>query len=218
VLAANGLSEADAISMSAGESLGFGTGTPAVLRDGTVARDTAGGLWLVTGGQRVAVTDAQLASLGRPTPRIWPATDADLAGLPVSDVVPTSPLYPGALVRVDGTPTVQYVDADGNLLEVDPASLASRGWTAQDIAVIPAPETGTAAAHRASWGAPTTLPIRDGALVQTPGHVVGVVSGGRFRRLYDSRMVTSYGYAGKPRLLVPDAVIAALPTAPLTAR
>jgi hypothetical protein len=30
-------------------------------------------------------------------------------------------------------------------------------------------------------------------------------------------MVTAYGYAGKPRLSVPTAVITALPTAPLTA-
>jgi hypothetical protein len=54
--------------------------------------------------------------------------------------------------------------------------------------------------------------------VQTPSHLVGVVSGGRFRRLWDSRMVAAYGYAGKPRLLVPTAVITAMPTAELTAR
>ncbi|MDT7570950.1 MAG: peptidoglycan LD-endopeptidase LytH [Actinomycetota bacterium] len=228
VLAANGLSETSAVAMSAGESLGFGTAAAVVLRDGTIARDPAGALWLVTAGQRVAVTTEQLAALGHPDPRIWPATDADLAGLPVTDVVPDSPIYPGALVRTDGTADVHYVDVDRNLLTVDAASLASRGWTTQDIAVLPAEvvaptepvdQPTDSFSYRRDWEpTPTSLPIRDGALVQTPSHLVGVVSGGRFRRLYDSRMVTAYGYAGKPRLLVPTAVIAALPTAELTAR
>ena len=231
VLAANGLVEASAVAMSPGESLGFGTAPAVVLRDGTIARDSAGALWLVTGGKRVAVTTEQLTALGHPNPRTWPATDADLAALPVSDVVPDSPVYPGALVRTDGTDAVQYVDADRNLLSVDAASLASRGWTTQDVAVIPAEVAAPVdspvdthvdpyAYHR-DWDAPptpTTLPIRNGALVQTPSHLVGVVSGGKFRRLYDSRMVAAYGYAGKPRLLVPTAVITALPTAELTAR
>jgi hypothetical protein len=227
VLAANGLTEADAVPMSAGESVNFLTGAPAVLRDGTVASDASGGRWLVTGGQRVAVNDDQLAALGRTTTRVWPATDADLAALPVTDVVPTGPVYPGALVRVDGTPDVKYVDGDGNLLGVDAASLASHGWTVQDVAVIPAdavptadPTSATSSYRRTSWDAPapaTTLPIRDGALVQTPSHLVGVVSGGKFRRLWDSRMVAAYGYAGKPRLYVPTAAVTALPTAELTA-
>src|SRR4051812_39802204 len=48
VLAANGLTEADAVPMSTGESLGFLTGPPVVLRDGTIAGDAAGAKWLVT--------------------------------------------------------------------------------------------------------------------------------------------------------------------------
>jgi hypothetical protein len=225
VLAANGLTEASAIPMSTGESLSFGTAPAVVLRDGTIARDAAGGVWLVTGGQRVAVTADQLAALGRATTHVWPVKDADLAALPVTDVLPDSPLYSGALVRTDGTSEVQYVDADGNLLTVDAASLASHGWTTDDIAVIPAvaapaptDQALPGSYRRTDYSAPTTLPIRDGALVQTPSHLVGVVSGGRFRRLWDSRMLTAYGYAGKPRLYVPTAAIASLPTAELTAR
>jgi hypothetical protein len=229
VLAANGLTESAAIPMSSGESLGYLTQSAVVLRDGTIAQDATGALWLVTGGQRVAVTTEQLAALGRPAPRTWTVTDADLAAIPVTDLVPTSPFYPGALVRVDGTAAVSYVDRDGTLLGVDAASLASRGWTTQDIAVVPsdaappatdpaspAPDAGSGF-YRRNEPAPTTLPMRNGVLVQTPSHLVGVVSGGSFRRLWDSRMVTAYGYAGKPRLYVPTAVITALPTAPLTA-
>jgi hypothetical protein len=229
VLAANGLTESSAVPMTAGESLGYLTQAPVVLRDGTIARDAAGGLWLVTGGQRAAVTTEQLTALGRPAPRVWPATDADLAALAVTDVVPVSPLYPGALVRTDGATEIRYVDSDGSERPVDVAALASHGWTTQDVAVIPAvqpptdavPTEPVAGFHRNWDDTPATsgpLPIRDGSLVQTPTHLVGVVSGGKFRRLWDSRMVTAYGYAGKPRLYVPAAVIAALPTAELTAR
>jgi hypothetical protein len=214
--------------MSSGESVGYLTQSAVVLRDGTIARDAAGTLWLVTGGQRVAITAEQLAALGRSTPRTWPVTEVDLVALPVTDVVPTSPLYPGALVRVDGTSGVSYVDRDGALLGVDATSLASHGWTTQDIAVIPADAVPNATVpapapdassgyYRRNDAVPATLPMRDGVLVQTPSHLVGVVSGGSFRRLWDSRMVTAYGYAGKPRLYVPTAVVTALPTAPLTA-
>ena len=218
VAAANGLTETSAIAMSSGESLSYATKAAEVLRDGTIARDSAGGLWLVTGGQRVAVTADQLSALGHPSPRTWPVTDADLAGLPVSDALPTSPFYAGDLVRTDGTADVQYVDADGALLTVDPAALASHGWTTQDIAVVPAAPADTGAALRTSGDVVGAMPLRDGVLVQTPSHLVGVVAGGSFRRLWDSRMVTAYGYAGKPRLLVPTAVVTALPTAELTAR
>ena len=215
VLAANGLSAADAVPMTAAESLGYGTRGPVVPRDGTVARDPAGQLWLVTGGTRVAVSPEQLAGLGRPAPRVWPLTDADLAPLPLAETAPDSPLYPGALVRFDDSTQVQYVAADGSLQPVDAVAMASRGWTADDVAVLPA---ALPALRTDELQAGPALGLRDGALVQTPSRLVGVVSGGRFRRLYDSRMVAAYGYTGKPRLMVPTAAVLALPTAPLTAR
>lgn len=232
VLVANGRQDAAAVPMTASESMGYATQAGVVLRDGTIARDTVGTLWLVTGGKRVAVTPAALAALGRPAPRIWPATEADLAALTVTDVPPASPLYPGALVRTDGTTEIRYVDAGGAERSVDAASLASHGWTTQDVAVIPAvlaPATPAQGApvgtfHRTSTGslpdssaATGPLPIRDGTLVQTPSHLVGVV-GGSLRRLWDSRMVKAYGYDGRPRLYLPTAAVSALPTAELTAR
>ena len=215
VLAANGLSVADAVPMTSAESLGYGTGTAVVPRDGTIGRDPSGQLWLVTGRAKAAVTVEALAGLGRPAPRVWPLTDADLAPLPVLDAVPDSPLYPGALVRTEDSSVVQYVDADGSLRPVDEAAMASRGWTSADVAVLPA--TLPALRTGDTWSGPS-LGIRDGALVATRSGLVGVVSGGYFRRIYDSRMVSAYGYAGRPRLLVPTAVVLALPAAPLTAR
>jgi len=220
VFAAHGLTAADAVPMTAAESLGYGTLSGVALRAGTVAREESGQLWLVTGGQRVAVSVDDLAALGRPGARLWAVSAADLALLPVSENKPSSPLYPGALVRTGDSVDVQYVDADGALRPVDGATMASRGWTSADVAVLPAagPES-LAALHRddaPSYGG--SLPMRDGALIQTPSRLVGVVSGGKFRRIYDSRMVAAYGYTGKPRLMVPTDVVLAMPTAELTVR
>jgi hypothetical protein len=215
VLAANGLTEADAVPMTAAESLGYGTRPAVAPRDGTVATDPAGARWLVTGGTRVQVSGEQLAALGRPSPRTWPLTDPELATLPVAQAAPDSPLYPGALVRTDGSTDVSYVDRDGVLRPVDAVAMASRGWTDADVAVLPAALPALRSGD--AWpGRP--LPIRDGALVQTPSHLVGVVSGGTFRRIWDARQVKAYGYTGKPRLYVPDAVVQALPTGELTGR
>jgi hypothetical protein len=215
VLAANGLSVADAVPMTAAESLGYGTRGAVVPRDGTIGRNPSGQLWLVTGGARAAVSVEQLSALGRPNPRVWQLTEADLAPLPVLDAVPDSPLYPGALVRTEDSTVVQYIGADGSLQPVDVVAMASRGWTAADVAVLPA----SLPALRTDevWHGPS-LGIRNGALVVTRSGLVGVVSGGCFRRLYDSRMLKAYGYAGKPRLLVPTASVLAMPTAALTAR
>lgn len=230
VLAANALPVASAVPMTAAESLGYPTWPALPLRDGTVAAAPDGGLWLVTGGARAAVTRTELATLGRPAPRVWPVSDEELGALPTGPL-PATPYYPGALVRVEGTPEVRYVDSGGVLRPVDGPTMASFGWTYADVAVVAAPGNPPAAAHRTraeaaptdqpspsgpAYGAP--LPLRDGTLVQTRAPAVGVVAGGAFRQIRDARMLAAYGYAGRPRLLLPHAVVAALPTALLTAR
>jgi hypothetical protein len=93
--------------------------------------------------------------------------------------------------------------------------MASHRWTTEDVAVLPA---AMPALRTDEVSVGSSLGIRDGSLVQTPSRLVGVVSGGAFRRIYDSRMVAAYGYAGKPRLMVPTEVVLAMPTAPLTKR
>lgn len=213
VLAASGRSTASAVAMTAAESLGYPTGQAAVVPDGRIVRDPRGTTWLVSGGARAKAGLAQWTALGRPSPRLHPLPDADLHRLPVADL-PTSPAYSGALLRVDGDPTVRHVGSDGRVRDVlHPAVLASHGWSSQDVAVLPADSD-------LLEGLRTGQPLdpRDGTIVQTPSHRVLVVSGGKARRLHDARQVADYGYRGKPRLGVPDALIAHLPVAELTGR
>ena len=210
VLAATGRAVATAVPMTAAESLGYPTGPAASIPDGTIVRDPRGTTWLVTGGARAKAGAPVWAALGRPTPRLHPVTDAELTRLPVVDP-PASPLYPGALVRAEGADAVHLVAPDGDLRPVPhPAVLASHGWSSRDVAVLPEEVF-------ADVDVDAPLDLRDGTLVQTWSHKVSVVSGGAARRLHDARQVRDYGYTGKPRLLVPDAVVAHLRTAELTA-
>ena len=234
VLATHGLPLAAAVPMTAAESLGYATLPPVRARDGAVVRDAAGTTWLVHDGTRSRAGTAELSALHLTSPRVHPLPDADLARLPEAEL-PTTPVFPGALVRVDGDPQVHLVDDDGALRPVSGPAMASHGWRSSDVALVPAPPVDEVVdpdlvdpdlvdpdldpAWRLLEQAPVAdpLPLRDGTVVQTPSHKVFVVSGGYARRLWDSRMVASYGYAGRPRLLVADAVVAALPTRALTA-
>ena len=211
VLAATGRALASAVPMTAAESLGYPTGPAAVVPDGTIVRDPAGTTWLVTGGTRAKAGAAVWEALGRPTPRVHPVTDAELARLPEVEP-PSSPLYPGALVRAEDSDVVHLVAPDGDLRPVlHPAVMASNGWSSADVAVLPAELF-------EDVDVDDPVDLRDGTLVQTHSHKVGVVSGGAVRRLHDARQVRDYGYTGKPRTLVPDAVLAHLRTAELTSR
>lgn len=206
VLASLGRSPADAVPMGVAESLSYRTGPAVPPRDGAVVRDPRGTTWLVTGGARARARLPQLGALGLAAPRVWPVAAADLGALPET-TLPTSPGYPGALLRVDGQ--LQHVGSDGLRHPVSAAAAGSHGWSTPDV-LVPAAD-----AVLPGEGAP--LGLRDGSLVTTSGPRVGVVSGGAFRRLHDVRQVAAYGYAGRPRRAVPPAEVDGLRTAALTA-
>jgi hypothetical protein len=234
VLATHARPLATAVAMTAAESLGYPTGTPLRARDGAVVRDPAGTTWLVHAGTRSRAGAPELSALGLVARPVLPLGDADLGRLPEAEL-PTSPAFPGALVRVEGEEQVHLVDADGALRPLTGPVMQSHGWRSSDVVVVPEPveeppvdagpvdevtdPDGWGAAGRlvaaAEVGEP--LGLRDGTVVQTPTHKVAVVSGGYARRLWDSRQVASYGYLGKPRQLLSDLVLAELSTRPLTA-
>jgi hypothetical protein len=98
---------------------------------------------------------------------------------------------------------VYVIGADTLAHAVDPVVMTSWGWTAAEVITLPVglslPELGG------------PLGLRDGTLVQTPGVLVSVVSGGVLRRIWDTRELRAYGYAGRRRLLVPASTVAGLP-------
>ena len=191
VLAANGLSAAQAIPATAAEFLLYQTGAPLGLRDGALVSETAGGVWRVLGTTRFAVVPVA----GQ---RVLPVAAADLAGLTVVEA-PATVLTAGVLVRTLGK--VFVVSQDGVLLPLTSYVMASWGWTNADVVDLPSD-------LQVQVGEP--LELRDGTLVNVGGSGPGVVSGTTLRRLWDTREIAAYGYAGIARLNVPAALVAGL--------
>jgi murein DD-endopeptidase MepM/ murein hydrolase activator NlpD len=191
VLAANRLSAASAVPVTAQELLLYRTGAPLAIREGAVVTDPSGAAWRVVGRTRFPV---ELAP-GQPAA---PVALPDLAALAV--VEPATTPSPGSLVRWDGK--TWQVGAGGVLHQLSASAMASWGWTdadASDLVVDVPPAT----------GAP--VPLRDATLVNAGGYGAAVVQGGVLRRIWDGRELNAYGYAGLPRLSVPGSVVAGLP-------
>ena len=193
VLAANGLSAAQAIFATSAEFLLYKTGPALTLRDGVLAQDADGGLWRVLGSTRFPVSAA-------PGQRVFPVSATDLAGLAVVEA-PAAVLTSGVVVRVAGL--VYVVSPDGLLQQVTAYTMTSWGLTNADAIDLPADVP-------VEIGDP--LGPRDGTLVNIGGVGAAVVSGGVVRRLWDAREIAAYGYGGKPRLNVPASLVFGLPT------
>ncbi|MCW2706508.1 MAG: N-acetylmuramoyl-L-alanine amidase [Frankiales bacterium] len=194
VRTANALSAASAVAVSWPEIGLYPYAGRLPLRSGALVKDPTGAVWRVSGSTR-------FPAVPLPGQAVSPVAGTDLGGVrPVA--VPESPLFPGLLVRVGGL--LQQVGDDGALHRVGAFAPASWGLKAVDAVDLPADT------QLPSQGA--DLGLRDGTLVSAYKTGVGVVSGGLFRRLWDTREVNAYGYAGKPRLAVLASAVSGLAT------
>jgi hypothetical protein len=164
------------------------------LRSGALVMDTAGSVWRVSGSTRFPAT-------ALPGQTVTPVAGADLGGLAVADA-PDSPFFPGLLVKASGG--LFQVGDDGGLHRVGAFAAASWGLTSADAVAVPV-------GSELPWQG-SDLGLRDGTLVSAYRVGVGVVSNGYLRRLWDTREVSAYGYAGKPRLAVLATAVAGLRT------
>lgn len=194
VLAANRLSAANAIDVTAAEASRYLTAAPLWPRQGALLRDPDGAVWRVLGSRRYAVS-----SVGQEPVFSVPA--GDLARLQVMEE-PLLPFTAGMLVRLAGGTFA--IGDDGQLHSVYPTLMASYGWTQQDV--VPLAED-----LEVPWPVAEPLGFRDGTLALVPGKGVVVLSGGVVRRIWDTRELNAYGYAGKPRLAVAASSVAGLP-------
>ncbi|MCU1595898.1 MAG: N-acetylmuramoyl-L-alanine amidase [Frankiales bacterium] len=194
VLSANRLSGANAIDVTAAESARYLTLAPLWPRDGALLKDQDGAIWRVLGSHRY------LATPNADEP-VFPVPASDLARLQVMDA-PVLPFTSGMVIRTSsGT---FEIGQDGQLHSVYPTLMASYGWTQQDVVPV-------AADLELPWSVGDPLGFRDGTLALIPGKGVAVLSGGVVRRVWDTRELNAYGYAGKPRLSVAASSVAGLP-------
>jgi murein DD-endopeptidase MepM/ murein hydrolase activator NlpD len=189
VRTANALSPAGAIAVSWAEIGLYPYGGHLPVRSGALVQDPTGSVWRVSGSTRFPVVPPAGQT-------VVPVAGTDLAGLAPTDP-PESVFFPGQLLKTDGG--LFQVGDDGALHRVGSFAAASWGLRAADAVDAPLDV-------ELPWvGA--DLGLRDGTLVSAYQVGVGVVSGGVFRRLWDTREVNAYGYAGKPRLpVLADAV------------
>ena len=192
VRTANALSVTSAIAASWAELGLYPYAGHLPLRSGAVVKDPTGSVWQVSGSTRFPATPL-------PAQAVTAVAGTDLAGLAVT-AAPESPLFPGRLLTVGGV-LFQVGDEDA-LHRVGSFAAASWGLKASDALDV-APDV------ELPWTG-ADLGLRDGTLVSAYQVGVGVVSGGVFRRLWDTREVNAYGYAGKPRLAVLAATVSGL--------
>jgi len=192
VLTANGLNFGSAVTVSAAECLLYKTGPALALRDGALVRDPDGAVWRILAGTRYPVTPSE----GQ---RVTAVAATDLLGL--TTVEPPPLPTAGMLVRHESN--VYAVQADGALRQVTSTTMASWGWTNADVVE----DSGLVQPIIA-----LPLGLRDATLINVSGLGAAVVSGGILLRLWDLRELTAYGYAGKPRLNVPAALVAGWPS------
>ena len=194
VRTANALSTASAISVSWAEIGLYPYAGRLPLRSGSVVKDPTGSAWQVSGASR-------FPAVPLPGQTVVPVAGSDLGGLAVA-AAPEYFFFPGRLLRANGG--LFQVGDDGALHRVGSFAAASWGLRAADAVDAPPdvelPWTGE------------DLGLRDGTLVSAYQVGVGVVSDGVFRRLWDTREVNAYGYAGKPRLAVLAAAVSGLPS------
>ncbi len=194
VRAANSLSIGNAISVSWAEMALYPYAGRLPIRSGALVKDPAGAVWRVSGSTR-------FPAVPLPGQTVTSVAATDLAGLSVVDV-PDSPFFPGLLLRVGGK--LVQVGEDGALHAVGAFAAASYGLRAADAVDAPLDV-------ELPWQG-DDLGLRDGTLVSAYKVGVGVVSGGQLKRLWDTREVNAYGYAGKPRLAVLASTVSNLTT------
>jgi len=191
-------------------------GAPMPVPDGLVVRDPQGRCWVAAGGERVRVADAAaLARLGVPRPRIRPVDAVTMAATPpCADQAPLGLVRLGALLRPGGPQGAGQVDqvwriqAGWRRPVPDAATFASWGWSADDVAVVPAGQL-----EEVPAGAP--LPLRDGTLVRAASGPVYLVTDGLRRWVPSALVLRAYRYPAAAILTgVPAAVIARLPLGP----
>jgi murein DD-endopeptidase MepM/ murein hydrolase activator NlpD len=203
----NGYRADAVVRVQPGEVNHYPAGADVPLRDGLLVRGPDNQVWVVAGGQRIAVPDAAAAAgLGVAVAAVPRVGAQALALTPVAaDQTLPGVVRPGALLRESGSSAVWLVTAAGTRRWVpDAITLASWGWPGDHIQTVPA---GTLDA--VATGA--VLPLRDGTLFRSPTGSVFLVTRGRRRHIPSRLVLNSFGYTAAP-VAIDATIMARLPS------
>lgn len=179
--------------------------------DGSLLRTAAGAFFVTDGTVKHPVTAAVLTANGWNPASAVTATAAEFRRYQTGPAVPLR----GALRVVRYLGSTYVVGEDEVLHAADRYVLASHGLANAPVVDLPDPnipvdpnvpvDPTVVPATAPVIGDP--LGLRDGTLVAISGVGPAVVSHGVVRRIWDSRENAAYGYAGKPRLVIPAALV-----------
>ena len=167
--------------------------------------------WLVTGGKRYLVPDAEaLKTLGIAAARVRTTTDTALRTVPVAatgSALPATVVYNGALLRVPGSTTSYwYVTGGVRRLVSDTFTLTSHGLVAADAITLPADLT-TVVLPPLS----TPLLIKDGPVIKAATGQRFLVAGGTRHPFHSWKAYVQYGYEKVLQQTPPGAAVSRLP-------
>lgn len=206
VLAANKLSAAAAITITRDEMYYYRSAGHAPLRDGLVVSGPDGAVWVVTGGQRIAVpVGTDLTAIGTTPDRVVGVDAAAIAATPLAaDQTLPGAVREGALVRDAATGSLSLV-LDGELRRVpDRQTLGSWGLADADVTLVDP-------ALLIDVPVGELLPLRDGTILVSTDRSTYVMSNGERRQLPDGVARVAYGWSTLPRLNVNAAITARQP-------
>lgn len=209
VFAGNGHRADAVVRVQPSEVNHYPAGPDVPLRDGLLVRGPDNRVWVVAGGERVAVPSAAAAAgLGVAASAVPRVDAAVLALTPVAaDQTLPGVVRAGALLREAGSAAVWLIAADGSRRWVpDGITLASWGWRRDQVQDVPA---GTLDA--VATGA--VLALRDGTLFRSRTGSLFLVSGGARRNIPGNLVRDTFGYTWAP-VAIDGTVMARLPSGP----
>jgi murein DD-endopeptidase MepM/ murein hydrolase activator NlpD len=183
-------------------------GADVPLADGLLVRGPDRRVWVIAGGERIAVPDAAAAARLGVAAAAVPEVSAQVLALTPEAEDQSLPgvVRPGALLRPGGG-AVWLVTAVGTRQWVpDAVTLAAWGWRREQVQDVPA---GTLDAVPAAGA----LPLRDGTLFRSPTGSLFLVSHGRRRHVPSRLVLQAFGYTARP-VSIDGTIMARLPTGP----
>ncbi len=235
-IALNGYRLTDVVPVQKAEIDMYPRGANVPIRDGLVVRGPDGAHWVVVDGARIQVPSDSLALVGVSPDRVRLADAEALARTPVAiDQTLPGPIREGALLRLDGAPSLWLIRNGERRAVPDVPTLNSWGIAHQDAWTLPADSFGPALPppfipfdHGTSPEptpsvAPTespapigpalggTLRPRNGTLLREPTGVTWLVDGGERRLIPSGRVLHAYAMGAVTKRAAWSTTLAELP-------
>lgn len=207
VLSSNGLSFSDVEEVDQDEADTYANGDPLNYADGTMVREeNKPEVYVVANGQKKHILDpVSFTNLGYNWNNVVVVPANSLGIFKNASPMNSNSTHPeGALIRVEGTPTVYVVEGAKKIPISDIQLFNARKYDWNKVLVVKP-------AQAAKFGISTQLAYPDGSLIKSGSGKVYVVDHGKKRWIRSSEDFTKGGYDSSSVLNVDDTAVNQLP-------